>query len=165
MVSPEISLFDSDQLKNLTTNEIGDVWQKIDMAATASIFNANFDDKSKKLLAHNFTDILFACRFNYEKCDASDFEWSFDPYYGNCYSFNTGFNSSGHRVKLRESSVSGWLFGLQLELYVNHNENLSLFNDAKGLLVRINNSSYLIDQNLDGIRISPGLRTNLAISR
>jgi hypothetical protein len=165
MVSPEISLFDSDQLKNLTINEIGTVWQKIDMAATASIFNSNFDDKSKRLLAHNFTDILSACQFNYEKCDASDFEWSFDPYYGNCYSFNTGFNSSGHRVKLKESSVSGWLFGLQLELYVNHNENLSLFNDAKGLLVRINNSSYLVDQSLDGIRISPGLRTNLAISR
>ena len=160
--SPNESLFDPNQLKLLTNQRWNYLWQVINLAATALIFNKNDD---KKLLAHSFEDILISCQFNYQKCDASDFLWSFDPYYGNCYSFNTGFNSSGHRVALKESSVSGWLFGLQLELYVNYNQNLSLYNDASGVMLRIGNNSYLTDQNLDGIRIASGFRTNVAISR
>ena len=165
LVAPNVNFFDPNQMKYLTTQQIGQLWRMIYGTATALIFNANFDDESKKQLTHNFEDILIACQFNYQPCSAKDFVWSFDPYYGNCHSFNTGFNSSGERVALKESSVSGWLFGLQLELYVNFNQNLSIFNDASGLMIRIGNSSYVTDQNLDGLRIASGFRTDVAISR
>ena len=165
MVLPSVSFFDKDQIKYLKNKQIGEIWQVINLAATALIFNKKYDDEYKKLLAHDFEDILISCQFNYKKCDASDFLWSFDPYYGNCYSFNTGFNSSDHQVALKESSIAGWLFGLSLELYVNFNESLNLFNDASGVILRIGNSSFLTDQNLDGLRIPSGFRTDVAINR
>jgi hypothetical protein len=165
LVAPKESLFDYDQIKNISSQNYELLWQTIDFSAVAHIFNANFDEGMKKQIAHHFEDILIACQFNNQPCSASDFAWSFDPYYGNCYSFNTGFNASGEPIALKESSVSGWVFGLKVELYVNFNQNLSIFNDASGLMVRIGNSSYVTDQNLDGIRIASGFRTDVAINR
>jgi hypothetical protein len=162
-VKPTVDFLDPNQIKKLSSMTFNSLWQYIDVSAVASVLY--LDDEKKKQIAHHFEDILIGCRFNNQPCSASDFAWSFDPFYGNCYSFNTGFNSSGEPIALKESSVSGWLFGLQLEMYVNFNQNLSTFNDASGLMVRIGNSSYVTDQNLDGIRIASGFRTDVAINR
>ena len=164
MISQNFSFFDPSQIKYISNEKISKLFQVIDIGATALIFTKNNAEDYKKL-AHNFEEIFISCQFNFQKCDASDFVWSFDPYYGNCYSFNTGFNSTGHQVALKESSVSGWLFGLNLELYVNFNENLTLFNGASGVIVQIGNSSYSNYQYLDGNRVAPGFRTDIAISR
>ena len=159
------SFFDPKQLKNFSKDRIDELFRVVDVSATAFVLDQNFSDISRQKLAHMFEDILINCQFNYQKCYARDFVWSFDKFYGNCFSFNAGFNSTGHRTELKKSSVAGWLFGLQLELYVNYNQNLSFFNDAKGLLLRVGNNSRSSGENLDGIRVSSGFRTDVAISR
>ena len=85
--------------------------------------------------------------FNYEQCKAEDFSWEFDSNYGNCYSFNSGFNSKGHSVNIKESNIAGDEYGLSLEIYTNYYENLSFYNsfmDGRGLLIRIDNVSHQI---------------------
>ena len=67
----------------------------------------NFTDTDKKSLAHDFKDILLECQFNYQGCSVDDFLWSFDLNYGNCYSFNTGFNATGGVIPLKQSSIAG----------------------------------------------------------
>ena len=65
--------------------------------------------------------------------------------------------------------MGGSLFGLEVELYVSYNKNLTLFNSYtsfNGAYVRIENSSFLYDDSLDnGIYVSPGKWTNAKISR
>ena len=75
-----------------------------------NIFNGlaiNFTDTDKKRLAHDFEDVLINCQFNYQKCGVEDFLWSYDLNYGNCYSFNSGFNATGSAVSLKQSSIAG----------------------------------------------------------
>ena len=67
----------------------------------------NFTDAEKKLLAHDFGDVLLGCQFNFQKCSVDDFFWSFDLNYGNCYSFNSGFNATGGTVPLKQSNIAG----------------------------------------------------------
>ena len=116
-----------------------------------SIVNGNkFNDSDRKQLGHSFDNLLFSCYFGDKMCNASDFDWIYDSFYGNCFVFNS-FNSSS---KLKKSSISGYFYGLQLELYAGFHENLTLFNSPYGsnsLIIQIGNSSYM-SESYSGIR-------------
>ena len=99
--------------------------------------------------------MLLSCSFNYDGCKVDDFSWEFYPFYGNCYSFNSGFNSTGQSVNLKKSNIAGNGYGLNLEIYTNFYENLSYYNSimgGQGLLVRIDNISHPIDYSKDDIQ-------------
>ena len=139
----------------------------------------NFTDENRKKLGHNLKDILHNCKFNTFACDLSEFIWEFDPVYGNCFKFNTGYNLAGEKVDLKESNIAGPLNGLQFDLFVNVDEDIKeyyysyLNNDpnsinfnALGAIIKIDNSSYLIDRYLNGgIKIASGFHTDLSINR
>ena len=79
----------------------------------------------KKKFGHALDDILLSCSFNSHKCLASDFEWTFDRHYGNCFVFNSAQN--------KQTFQAGLDTGLLLEFYVNFNQNLAKFNAFNGL--------------------------------
>ena len=139
---------------NLTTNGVYD--------------GSDLSNEAKKLLAHSLNDTLITCRFNGKKCTHLDFSWSFDDFYGNCFSFNSGYDLNGIRQDLKESTVAGPEYGLKLEVYVNLYEKLFEKVVGMGALVRIANNSahhttfYSKDH---GILVSPGHQTNIAIER
>ena len=86
--------------------------------------------------------------------------------YGNCFTFNSGFDSNGSRIDLKKSTIAGQVFGLRLTLYVNFYEEFFLLEDQEfangfGALFRIGNSTY---QNND-ILVSFGFQTNIAVER
>ena len=102
-------------------------------------------------------------------CSASDFTWSFDFSYGNCFTFNSGLDANGTHVDLKESIISGYGFGLYLKLYVNvYEELLDLawrINDL-GAVIRIANNSYeTLYPFGEGILLSPGFETNIVVDR
>ena len=102
------------------------------------------------------------------ECTADDFVWSYDSFYGNCYTFNSGKYSNGTGVDLKKQFVSGQPYGLQLDFYVNFNENLTMFNSiigGRGAIVRLDNHTQVVDHNVEGIYVSPGVCTNIAMRR
>jgi hypothetical protein len=118
-------------------------------------------------MSHDLNDTLLCCFFSDESCDADDFQWEWDAYFGNCFGFDSGFNSSGNKVELRKSQMEGSVFGLQIEFYVNFYEMLldNSITDNFGLVIRIDNVSQIVDYSHDGIFIPPGLQTYLALDR
>jgi hypothetical protein len=69
---------------------------------------------------------------------ADDFTWEFDSYFGNCYVFNSGFNSRDRkRVELKKTYLSNSQFGLNVALYVNFNQNFPIFSRGLGLMIKI----------------------------
>jgi hypothetical protein len=135
-------------------------------------FISNSNDSTKKIISHGLQDILIECRFNFQRCTSADFSWVFDKIYGNCYKFNSGFNATGHKVNLKTSSLSGFSYGLQLDLYVNYHQNLSFFNSivnggggGMGAILRINNVTNVIDQGAHGIFAAAGFYTSISLSR
>jgi hypothetical protein len=131
-------------------------------------YGNDLSNEEKQKLAHDLDDILIECWFNKNSpCTASDFTWSYDEVYGNCYTFNSGFDSNGSRVDLKESNMAGPYFGLHLTLYVNIYEKLIDFEKILGLgaIIRIGNSSYSMYDSNNGILVPSGFQTNIAIER
>ena len=130
---------------------------------------SNFSEKEQKKLGHNLTEILFDCSFNLNPCFATDFHWSFDADYGNCYTFNSGFDSHKRNVGLKKSNISSPDLGLQLTLYVNIYEPLlnNTSGDVYGLggVIRLGNSSYLTYDSSSDILVASGFQTNIAVRR
>ena len=123
--------------------------------------NVEFNDTLKQKLGHSLEDILLFCQFSQMKCSSKDFLWSYHRFFGNCFTFNTGFNSTGHKIKLKESIRAGVDLGLSLVFYANYYENIS--NTFLGAHVKIgNNSKFDIT---DGINVATGFETNIAVDR
>ena len=51
----------------------------------------NLSNEDKRKLGHDLKDILIECWFNLNLCNWTDLSWSYDNTYGNCYTFNSGF--------------------------------------------------------------------------
>ena len=167
-VAPYTDLFNQTQMAYLNYSEKNDLIKLLYKTATSKVLSPNFTDENRKQLGHSLDDILKTCWFNGEACSPDDFVWTFDTYYGNCYVFNSGFNSSGDRIDLKKSYIAGSVFGLQIAFYLGFHENLTLFNsiNSKGAYVRIENSSYLSDMSLDdGVYLAPGKWVNVLLNR
>ena len=95
-------------------------------AAIAKMLSKDFSERKQQQLGHPINDILFRCQFNNQECLSDDFVWKFDRYYGNCFVWNSGFNSSGQRVNLKKSLLAGSTYGLQLQFYIGFNQNLTM---------------------------------------
>ena len=138
----------------------------VEMGLMSNIWKLN--DLYKKSISHSLDEVLIGCKFNYKPCTSADFIWIFDKNYGNCYSFNTGFNSSGQEVDLKVSNLAGSAYGLQLDFYVNYHQNLTSFNSlwgGLGAIIRIDNVTNVIDHVRDGILAAGGSFTNIALGR
>jgi hypothetical protein len=172
---PSVNIFDKNLQKFLTFS------QKQDLVKLYRIFNIlislnTFSDASRKMLVHPLEDILLDCKFNGKSCSANDFSWRWDPMYGNCYSFNTGFNSSGGKMSYFESVLPGAVFGLKLNLYVGYPDLLNGFNVAfftnfgsnapqYGLNLQIENNTYLGEMKSNVIALNGGTANYISIQR
>ena len=91
--------------------------------------------------------------------------WTFDRRLGNCFVFNSDFDSRGERADLKKTHVSGVTFSLDLDLYVNYHEDLAPFAHGLGAIIRIDNISHTTDQNLNGVYISSGVQSFITVDR
>jgi hypothetical protein len=156
---PNINIFDRNSMSQLEYNDAFNIYWEIWDIFLGQINSASFSVVERQKLSHSLNDILIYCYFNGQQCTASDFIWKWDPLYGNCYSFNSGFNSSGSRVDFKESFLPGAVFGLQLTVYVGYNDKLNVFNNgfysriplshSYGLNVLIENNSLSSYDKLD----------------
>ena len=152
-----------DQNRTLSYRESVNLINDVTFRALGLINLKNFSDQDRARLGHSFDDILLSCYYGGAKCNSSYFSWKFDPFYGNCYVFN-----SGERIALQKSSVAGPLYGLKMKFFVNFNEKLNVFNandGSRGAYIRIDNCSYVNYYPGGGLQIQPGSHTNIAVGR
>jgi len=171
-INPYVDIFNQDQMNKLDFSFKYYLISNIFDAATYKMNKLN--ETEKKKLSHSFEEILvpFSCYFNLKTCSTDDFVWHFDPWFGNCWIFNSGYNRTVHRVPLKMSSFPGDSYGLKMSLYVNFFENLTSINSLPsfggglGALIRIDNSSYKTNYIImDGIRLPGGDSTSVSVMR
>ena len=158
-----VNIFDPSQWDTLSMDDKFTVFNAMQNAAVQRMNSVYFSVEDRKKLGHSIEDILFDCAFNFQPCSHTDFTWKFDKIYGNCYEFNTERNGSD----LKEVYFLGALGGLKLSFYANFNQNLSVFNsfyNGVGALIRVENSSYLIDD-YGGVKASAGFQTDISVER
>lgn len=101
-------------------------------------------------------DIMLSCYFGSEPCNYTDFEYFFDKNYGNCYKYNSGFNGSIERV-----ITSGGSSGLQLGLYVGHEDLNDKITYSNGIYLTIQNKSFKGLLPTNGFNIPTGRATSI----
>ena len=121
-------------------------------------------NEDRKKIGYSLEDMLISCKFADVVCNASDFEWKFDKFFGNCYDFNTGRNSFNQTIPIKKNYNSGFRAGLQLELYVGMPEYLEQYSPFKGAIIYISNTTSS-PRFLNEILVSPGVETNIAITK
>ena len=89
---------------------------KILMRISANEFKlSSITDKYN--LGYKLSDhMLLSCFFNGKSCNTSDFALTWNDLYGNCYTFNNGFDFYGNTKSIEYTSVPGPEFGLKLEI-------------------------------------------------
>jgi hypothetical protein len=164
---PDFDVFNSEQMSQLTYKEKYGLIGKFKLMAVYKMNGLNETEKRK--LAHPLEEILFSCSFNFLHCEANDFTWVFDPWYGNCWIYNSGFNRTGQKVPFISSSLPGLTYGFQMSVYVNFYKNLTLINSyagSVGALVRFENSSQFVSSMRgDDIKLEPGQSTSISLGR
>jgi hypothetical protein len=165
---PNVDIFNVEQMRKLNFRSKIEYINTIKSSARYKMNSLNKTEKKK--LSHSLEDMMFTCYFNQQKCTVKDFNWYFDPYYGNCWIFNSGINeTTGRKMSLLSNSFPGELYGLRMDFYVHFYEKLYQINSYSGglgALIRIDNSSYLkSNYPRDGIKIEPGHVTSISLSR
>lgn len=115
----------------------------------------NYDTSIRKELGLKKEDFIQACRFNYQECNLSSIEWSYNFFYGNCFTFNEHGTQ-----KLTKSSKQ---YGFRLKLFVG-NGNPTELTDTAGVHLFIHNKSDRVGM-FGGIDVPTGQSTNLAINK
>jgi hypothetical protein len=116
----------------------------------------------RKEMGFQLKDMLISCSFNYRTCNESDFEYSYEPLYGNCYTFNNGLNGNGTIKKL---SLAGTMYGLILELYLGDPKVDTKYELNDGLLISIHNQSIKQFTQGENIVAAAGAETFFSVSR
>lgn len=62
-------------------------------------------------------DMLISCSYNGIKCDTRNFTSFYNYNFGNCYTFNSGYDQNGTKQDVLYIGNPGTDYGLQLELY------------------------------------------------
>jgi hypothetical protein len=98
-LSLNTSIFNQTQTSQLAWTDASDIFWSVLTAFQSRINSETFSDAQRRKLGHSFEDALIHCTFNGQPCSSKDFIWKWNPIYGNCYVFNSGFNSSGSKIK------------------------------------------------------------------
>jgi hypothetical protein len=175
-VNPFLSENASSLLKGIMNKKLGsnfnmgsaDFIKEIEIAnaiALSEAFNPKYGDDRRKALGFDLKKSLFQCLYNKKECKAElNFTWSYTFFYGNCYQFNSGFDSNKTGMNIKIATVPGENNGLFLTFFLANSTNRysSSFND--GLRVFIHNGSFPPSSS-EGINVKPGTLANIGVKR
>lgn len=165
----KLAIQESLKAKNITPDPEDSAIHYIDNATNQfkSVFEYRAIQSKFNLYDNGFFlhQMLISCKFQGNGCGQNDFEYFHDYDYGNCYRFNGNRNSSGQTRSLKVSRKAGQDNGLRLELFVGHTEQQQQYIYKSGMRVVIHNQSVIPFPDDDGIDVSTGKQTNIAVSR
>ncbi|KAF6030840.1 SCNN1D [Bugula neritina] len=117
------------------------------------------DDDIKFQLGHQFESLVQWADFNYEDV-ADDFIHFFNPYHGNCFTFNH-FSDSNKSSSVR----AGAEYGLVMLLNIQQYEYVPYLTEASGVKILIHDPEEMPFPEDGGITVAPNTRTRLAVKR
>lgn len=158
--------------KNIVKDNYTSVRQYIDVATAHLKSNMEKDGGLKIIDLYNygffFSQMFISCRFQGKECNEHDFYYFHNYHYGSCYRFNGGIVGGVNYTRTRElkkSTKPGWRSGLSLELYVGDPIYQQQFTYKGGIRIIVHNDSSNPFLDEDGIDVSTGMQTNIAVSR
>ncbi|CAF1029306.1 unnamed protein product [Brachionus calyciflorus] len=127
--------------------------------------------KSKTQNGKNYSDsiskLILKCFHLLIPCNLSEFDFYFSPTYGNCYTFNPGFDSNKNLRsfdQLISTSKTFKIQGLRLILNVSVPEELKFIMPSNGAAIYIHNQTDPAAF-MRPIMAAPGVSTNIGLTK
>ena len=113
------------------TNDPNNIWLLDEyMKQTTGSYLSN----AQKERMSSLDDMLVGCKFSFDSCSSSQFQFIYHPLYLNCYRFNSGFNASQQPATLASVVGSGNINSLTIDLYAGLTDSQ---NYADNLLFKV----------------------------
>ena len=162
----KLKKFKKDYLTVLPINEKNYLVKpkKIDIRKEFQEYSMNPANADRKNYSYPFEDTLIECNFDSIDCTADDFDWHYDPIYGNCFAFNKGQNFKGQSTNIKNSSRAGNMFGLSVQFFIGLPSKVDEMIQSTGIYVNIHNKSLQARPEM-GVYASGGEQTNIIIER
>ena len=168
---PTITICNLNRLANINDEKISDQYYKVfqnlsyfEKQLYFSILTNNLSQKTNNSLGLKLTELITECFLSGIECNfENDFVEIYDNNYGKCFKYNSGENSSGLKIELKNLSDEGFMSGLKLKLFTGF-PKFSFLNEILGSIIVIHNSTY--NPSIEnGLKVSTGLETNIAVNR
>jgi hypothetical protein len=126
--------------------------------------NIHLSKEEKKNLGIEFEQILISCSFGNLECLAENFTWSYDDSSnGNCYVFNSGFDSNGSKIPVLLSTQSGTGYSFRLEMILPPPDTYYL-DMLQGIRMYIGDSTMEYSK-YEHVGLSPGSMTFISMKK
>ena len=147
---------------NFGWNPINNVNNNLNFLVKMQAANPSFGDENRKLLGFERKSIV-NCKYNQRKC-SDDLRWYYSFEYGNCWQFNSGFNSSNHKIDIKEAKLEDKDFGFSMTVYPLISQNKYMTTWDQGMIVFVHNNSFK-PVSADAIYVKPGGHSLISIKR
>jgi hypothetical protein len=141
-------------------------------AAKTEIAIQNMTLSQTQMFGFPLEQVLIQCSFNGLSCSVNDLVKMYDSNLGNCFVFNSGYDSTlQNKVPLQKSKLGKADYGLRLTLNFDYIPKLAVINQHKGARVTIANNTLLnpnstfLDLYDEKLTIPAGFETNIALMR
>ena len=109
--------------------------------------------------------MLLNCQFNGYSCNQSDFITTYNYDYGNCFTFNSGYDSNGSQIPIKQISEAGSDKSFKIELFLGDEFVQSKFVLNSGARVIVHNQSVTPIFTSEGRDVASGYLTNIGVTR
>jgi hypothetical protein len=121
-----------------------------------------FNDSLKQSFgSYPLNEFMLKCTFNSQICSFKNFTWYYNIYNGNCYTFNSIIGKTQKPLAVNRNNMQN---GLSIELFLGLPDQVLPSFSTTGLKIYIHNNS-LITRSNEGFELSPGIQTNIAITK
>lgn len=125
----------------------------------------NLTMEIKRSFGFEISFMLLTCFFNGIKCNSSDFIWTYDFDYGNCFTFNSGFDQNGNKIPIRQINEPGSDRSFKLELFLGDEFTQGIFMQQSGARVVVHNQSITPLIEAEGKELSTNYQSDIGIKR
>ncbi|XP_067930238.1 FMRFamide-activated amiloride-sensitive sodium channel-like [Watersipora subatra] len=154
------SLLDMDQVMRMNGSD-DRVWN-MDTVIRITEELAMMATEEKIALGYTLEETVIFCSYNGINCNLTEFWQFYDSGYGNCYTFNSGKDTS---LMVKHSYLAGPKYGLKLILNLGVYEYLSSETDEAGARIVIHDQNAMPFPEAVGISAAPGHTSDIAIRK
>ena len=144
---------------NYTTEEI------VNLVSSNAAGDPNLSDKDRNNLGFQLEYMIITCMFDGVNCNLTNIKKNYNPKFGNCYTFNSGFDKYGNNVSILKVGEPGSVHGLRLQLFLGDEfsqEEYTIYSAAR-IVIHNQNITPIIES--EGKDIPTGFQTNLGLRK
>jgi hypothetical protein len=137
----------------------------INLIKSSIISDPNLNYSNRINFGFSLDYMMLTCQFNGYECNKSDFITTYNYDYGNCFTFNSGYDSNGNQIPIKQISEAGSDKSLKIDLFLGDEFIQSEFLLNSGARVIVHNQSVTPIFKSEGRDVASGYLSNIGLTR